>query len=155
VVLENLANHDNVGGIFRAAAALAGPRCGVLYSPRTCDPFYRKAIRVSIGTIFRTPSARLERWPQALATLKQAGFTLIALTPHPAAVAIDCLLPVPRPALLLGAEGPGLSEAALDVADRLVRIPIASEVDSLNVVVAAGIALQRLCHPQSPGGPWE
>jgi tRNA G18 (ribose-2'-O)-methylase SpoU len=148
VILEDLANHDNVGGIFRAAAALGGPSdCGVLYSPRTCDPFYRKAIRVSVGTVLRMPSARLEPWPEGLAGLKAAGFTLIALTPHPAATSLDDLRPIPRPALLLGAEGPGLSEAALASADRLVRIPIAPEVDSLNVVVAAGIALQHLCRP--------
>src|SRR5438874_67090 len=73
VILEDLANHDNVGGIFRATAALAGlDSAAVLYSPRSCDPFYRKAIRVSIGTALRLPSARLDPWPQALAAVKQA-----------------------------------------------------------------------------------
>ncbi|MEX2219566.1 MAG: RNA methyltransferase [Phycisphaerales bacterium] len=146
VVLEDLANHDNVGGIFRAAAALIGPsHAAVLYSPRTCDPFYRKAIRVSVGTALRVPSARLDPWPEALSVVREAGFTLVALTPHPAATPLDRLPPVPRPALLLGAEGPGLSGAALARADLRVRIPIAPEVDSLNVAVAAAIALHRLC----------
>jgi tRNA G18 (ribose-2'-O)-methylase SpoU len=153
VILEDLANHDNVGGIFRAAAALAGvPRKGqiggsaVLYSPRTCDPLYRKAIRVSLGAALHLPFARLAPWPEALDRVRSAGFTLIALTPDPSAVSISELKPntIPRPALLLGAEGPGLSAAAFAAADLKVRIPMTGPMDSLNVVVAAGIALHRL-----------
>jgi tRNA G18 (ribose-2'-O)-methylase SpoU len=159
VVLEDLANHDNVGGIFRAAAALAGvadpargglPRgASVLLSPRSCDPLYRKAIRVSMGTALLLPFARLEPWPTGLLRLKEAGFTLVALTPDRAALPIDRLsrTGATRPALLLGAEGPGLTTAVLEAADLKVRIPIDPGVDSLNVAVAAAIALQRLCTP--------
>jgi len=157
VLLEDLANHDNVGGIFRAAAALAGiaclethgpPQgCSVLLSPGSCDPLYRKAIRVSIGTALHVPFARLEPWGEGLERVKRAGFTLVALTPEPGAVTIDEVRPVGRPALLLGAEGPGLSAEGLAAADLKVRIPMDRRVDSLNVVVAAGIALQRLCRP--------
>lgn len=158
VVLEDLANHDNVGGIFRAVAALAGVPGpggtgggGVLLSPRCCDPLYRKAIRVSIGTALRVPFARLEPWPGALEAVRAAGFTLIALTPAPDAVPVSDLDPITmgRPALMLGAEGPGLSGQAMAAADVRVRIPISRAVDSLNVVVAAGVALSRLCpHPE-------
>jgi tRNA G18 (ribose-2'-O)-methylase SpoU len=162
VILEDLANHDNMGGIFRAAAALAGPAnphaphadagpaprgASILLSPRCCDPLYRKAIRVSIGAALRIPFARLEPWPEALAAIKSAGFSLVALTPDPAAVPIDHLAPPPRPALLLGAEGPGLTPGALAAADLRVRIPINPATDSLNVVVAAAIALHRLAQP--------
>lgn len=153
VLLEDLANHDNIGGIFRATAALAGlPRpehpggAAILLSPRCCDPLYRKAIRVSMGTALRLPFARLHTWPDSLAAIREAGFTLIALTPAPGAVPISELdrNRIGRPALLLGAEGPGLSPAALAAADLKVRIPIDPSVDSLNVVVAAGIALAAL-----------
>jgi tRNA G18 (ribose-2'-O)-methylase SpoU len=160
VVLEDLANHDNVGGIFRATAALAGLPSGpreagepappsggaVLVSPRTCDPLYRKAIRVSLGAALHVPFARLDPWPDALGLLREAGFTLVALTPDPAAISINELSPNTsgRVALLLGAEGPGLSAAAFAMADLSVRIPMCGPMDSLNVVVAAGIALHRL-----------
>jgi tRNA G18 (ribose-2'-O)-methylase SpoU len=159
VVLEDLANHDNVGGIFRATAALGGlPPAGkeaavdgragaaVLISPRTCDPLYRKAIRVSLGAALHVPFARLDPWPAALGRLREEGFTLVALTPDRAATSIDELSPnqLGRVALLLGAEGPGLSAAGLAMADLKVRIPMSGPMDSLNVVVAAGIALHRL-----------
>jgi tRNA G18 (ribose-2'-O)-methylase SpoU len=155
VILEDLANHDNVGGIFRAAAGLAGipslhtdgPPGGasVLLSPRTCDPLYRKAIRVSMGTALHIPFARLSPWPEALASVK-GRFTLVALTPDSGATPIDRIPDrIHRPALLLGAEGPGLTPQALAAADLRVRIPIDPRVDSLNVVVAAAIALHHLC----------
>jgi tRNA G18 (ribose-2'-O)-methylase SpoU len=163
VVLEDLANHDNVGGIFRAAAALAGvpdlrsqadpgspSGAAVLCSPRTCDPLYRKAIRVSLGAALHMPFRRLEPWPDALGRIRRAGFTLIALTPGPEALSISELNPnkIARPAILLGSEGAGLSSAAFAAADVKVRIPIRRPMDSLNVVVAAGIALHCLAGGQ-------
>jgi tRNA G18 (ribose-2'-O)-methylase SpoU len=163
VILEDLANHDNVGGIFRCTAALAGiPSPGVagptgaavLLSPRCCDPLYRKAIRVSVGAALHIPFARLSSWPDQLHTVRDAGFRLIALTPDPAAIPIDQvgLSAGSRSALILGAEGPGLTDAALTLADVRVRIPISFEVDSLNVTVAAAIALHRLCRPRGEPG---
>ncbi len=145
VILEDLTNHDNVGGIFRTAAGLAGiDHAAVLFTPRTCDPLYRKSVRVSIGQAMRLPFACLADWPAALDQIRAAGFTLIATTPDPDAVALD---QCPRPgklALLVGSEGPGLSQQALAKADRKVRIPMHAGVDSLNVVVATAIALHAL-----------
>lgn len=148
VILEDLSNHDNLGGIFRAAAALAGlSQTAILLSPRCCDPLYRKAIRVSMGTALRLPFATLDPWPDSLLRIKRAGFTVIALTPTSKATPINTLKPPDRVALLLGAEGPGLTPEALAAADISVQIPMNPEVDSLNVVIAAGIALHRLAPP--------
>lgn len=149
VILEDLANQDNVGAVFRNTAALAGDGAAVLLSPGCCDPLYRKALRVSMGASLAIPFARLTPWPDALARVQAAGFTLVALTPHPAARDIRSLAPgeIRRPALLLGAEGPGLSPAASARAGLRVRIPMSGLADSLNVAVAAGIALDRLSRP--------
>jgi tRNA G18 (ribose-2'-O)-methylase SpoU len=146
VILEDLANHDNVGGIFRTAAAIGGlDRTGILLSPRCCDPFYRKAIRVSMGMAFRVPFAVLSPWPDGLIEVVRAGFGLIALTPDPEAADIGELPPLPaRSALLLGAEGAGIRAGAASRATFRVRIPMDAAVDSLNVVVAAGVALHRV-----------
>lgn len=145
VVLEGLCNLDNVGGVFRSAGALCD-RPGVLLDPTCADPLYRKAIRVSMGRTLLIPFARLSPWPAGLARVRQAGFTILALTPRPDAEPIDRLDPgsAGRLALLLGTEGEGLTPAALAAADRLVRIPIAPGVDSLNAHVAASIAMHRL-----------
>jgi tRNA G18 (ribose-2'-O)-methylase SpoU len=153
VILEDLSNHDNVGGVFRCAAALAGiPRpdrqgTAILLSPRCCDPLYRKAIRVSVGTALRLPFARIEPWPDRLRAISRSGFTVLALTPDPTATPIEqvTLPPGTRPALVLGAEGSGLTPESLALADVRVRIPISPDVDSLNVVTAAAIALHRFC----------
>jgi tRNA G18 (ribose-2'-O)-methylase SpoU len=149
VGLEGLTNHDNVGGIFRSAAALAGPSAGVFLSPGCCDPLYRKSIRVSMGHALRIPFATLNPWPGGLASARHPGFAVIALTPAPDAVPIgDVRLgPGVRPLLLLGAEGPGLTPGALTAADHRVRIPTSPDVDSLNVGTAAAIALHRLTGP--------
>lgn len=155
VVLEDLANHDNVGGIFRTAAAIAGTPAGpdnvqtgaaVLCSPRTCDPLYRKAIRVSVGAALHLPFAMLEEWPEGLRRVSRAGFRVVALTPVPDARPITELMPDPRQktALLVGTEGAGLSAAALAAADVRARIAMKPPMDSLNVVVATGIALHWL-----------
>ncbi len=143
LVLENLSNHDNVGGLFRSVAALAGRDCPVLLSPRCCDPLYRKAIRVSMGQVLRVPWARLEPWPGRLEAVRSAGFRLIALTLADDAVELGSVDLGPRPAFLLGAEGAGLSDAALNQSDILVRIPIDPRIDSLNVGVAGAIALHQ------------
>jgi tRNA G18 (ribose-2'-O)-methylase SpoU len=146
VVLERVTNVDNVGGIFRTIAALGGH--AVVLGPGCGDPLYRKAIRTSIGATLRVPFAPAEPWPEALGELTAAGFTLVALTPAPGAdlledVAAD-LRARPRVALAVGAEGEGLSAAALEWADLRVRIPMAPGIDSINVAVAAAIALYRI-----------
>jgi tRNA G18 (ribose-2'-O)-methylase SpoU len=115
---------------------------GVLLSPSCADPLYRRSVRVSMGEVFAVPYARLEPWPDALQVLREHGFVLLALTPDHAATRLDelDLSGVDRAALLLGAEGPGLSRAALRAVDRRVRIPMSGGVDSLNVAAAAAVA---------------
>ncbi len=148
VVLEQVGNPDNVGSIFRNAAAF-GAR-SVLLSPRCCDPLYRKAIRTSIGATLRIPYGEIPDWPAGLHRLQAHGYTTVALTPDGDADDLQALAtaPPPRVALVLGAEGAGLSDEAAACMDRLVRIPIANDVDSLNVATAAGIALYALSRSQ-------
>lgn len=142
LVLEGLANHDNMGGIFRVAAAL-GRNPLILLDPTSCDPLYRKAIRVSMGHALAVPFARLEGWPEGLAMLEQVGFETVGLGLSGDAVAMHAWQPSGgRVAWLLGAEGPGLSGHALAAVQRVVRIEMEPGVDSLNVVTAAAIALQ-------------
>ena len=143
VVLEDVGNPDNIGGIFRNALAF-GAEC-VLLSPRCCDPLYRKAIRVSIGATLSLAFGYVDDWPEGLERVRAAGLTLVALTPDATATDIaDVASRQPqRVALLLGTEGPGLSGAAKARADVRVRIPLAPGIDSLNVATAAGIALYR------------
>ncbi|MFP6640772.1 MAG: RNA methyltransferase [Myxococcota bacterium] len=140
VVLENLGNHDNVGGIFRSARALGAD--AVVMCPRSCDPLYRKAIRVSMGASLCVPWVRDDRWPTAVELLRKAGYAALALDPGGEPMADDSVWPA-RVALILGTEGQGLSEGVRRVSDRVMRIPMAARIDSLNVNVAAGIALHR------------
>ena len=154
VLLDNVGNPDNVGAIFRNAAAFDA--AAVLLSPGCCDPLYRKAIRTSIGTSLRLPFTTLSAWPGDLAELTARGFTLVALTPDPAALALGRFVastPPKRLVLLLGAEGDGLSEAARQAADVAVRVPLAAGVDSINVATAAGIVLQRIAEMRTPIAP--
>jgi tRNA G18 (ribose-2'-O)-methylase SpoU len=151
LALEGVGNPDNVGGLFRVAAAFGVG--GVLIDRATGDPLYRKAIRTSMGASLGVPFARLQSlWP-ALESLRRAGAFIAALTPDRSAVPLSrCARALARGRpliLMLGAEGPGLSGESLQAADARVRIPIAPDVDSLNVTVAAGIALATL----AVGGP--
>lgn len=143
-ILEDVNNHTNLGAIFRGAAGLGMD--AVLLSPSCADPLYRRSVRVSMGEVFAIPYARLEPWPDALGTVRQAGFTLLALTPAADAVPIQRLTPAPREraALLLGAEGAGLTEAAQAASDVKVVIPMRRGVDSLNVAAAAAVAFWEL-----------
>jgi tRNA G18 (ribose-2'-O)-methylase SpoU len=146
VVLEGLGDASNVGAIFRNALAFGAG--GVLLSPGTADPLYRKAIRVSAGATVALPFTRVADWPRDLGRLRAAGYTILALTPRADAVNIRAIgVERPRPArlaLLLGTEGRGLSDDALAAADLQVRIPMAPEMDSLNVATAGAIALHWL-----------
>jgi len=145
VVLEGVGNADNVGGVFRNAAAFGADV--VLLSPTCCDPLYRKAVRTSMGATLRVPFVEVEEWPAALTRLRAAGFRLVALTPREPSEALEAFASRargPKLALLVGSEGPGLTVAVDSAADDRVRIPIARGIDSLNLAVATGIALERL-----------
>ena len=155
-VLEGLNDPENVGALFRNAAAF-GVRA-VLLDPTCGDPLYRRAVRVSVGHALHLPFARLDPWPDGLDRVRAAGFVVCALAPRPDArppVSVHALrdhLSTRAPvaagvALLVGAEGPGLSAAALASADEVVTIPMASGVDSLNVATAAAVAFDRLSGP--------
>ncbi len=146
LALEGVGNPDNVGGLFRVGAAFGAD--AVLLDAASGDPLYRKAIRTSMGTSLRVPFVQLDAWLTALHGLRAGGAHVIALTPHRSATPLfdyaRALEPGRRLILMLGGEGDGLTRQAFDIADARVRIPIADGVDSLNVVVAAGIALAAL-----------
>jgi tRNA G18 (ribose-2'-O)-methylase SpoU len=131
---------DNMGAIFRNAAAFGA--YAVLLDDRACDPFYRRAIRVSVGAALTMPSARLKPEQDMLAVLEERGFETVALSPC-GAIPLKTLAPSPRTALLLGAEGPGLPADLLARA-LSVRIPMAAGFDSLNVAAASAVALHHL-----------
>lgn len=144
-VLEGVGDHENLGSLFRNAAALGLD--GVLLGPGCADPLYRRSVRVSMGNVLRVPFAHVgEDWPGALADLRAAGYRIAALTPSPDAVPLRKLADVggQRSAVLLGSEGHGLTGQAIDAADLAVRIPMADGVDSLNVATAAAVAFYEL-----------
>jgi tRNA G18 (ribose-2'-O)-methylase SpoU len=147
VLLEDLVDHGNVGGVFRCAAALGVD--AVILSPRCADPLYRRAVKVSMGAVFAIPYARMSDWRGGLAEIRAAGFALLALTPDQSAVPLDQAPAAGRVALLLGTEGDGLSSRWLAEADAAVCVPMSAGamalgVDSLNVVAAAAIACHEL-----------
>ena len=143
MVLESINDYENLGAVFRNCAAFGVD--AVLLDPRCADPLYRRSVRVSMGHVFGVGFAVLDRpWPASLELLREAGVRLLAMTPRPAATPLARLHRPDRWALLLGAEGPGLSEAALAAADEWVRIPMADGVDSLNVATAGAVALAHL-----------
>jgi tRNA G18 (ribose-2'-O)-methylase SpoU len=143
VVVEGVNDHENLGAIFRNAAALGAG--AVLLDPTCCDPLYRRSVRVSVGHVLRVPFARLTPWPAALADVAAAGFDVVAMDPA-APDTIETVRPGRRVAVLVGAESSGLSAAAAALATHRVRIPMAAGVDSLNVATAVAIALHRLVH---------
>lgn len=149
-VLEGIVDHTNVGAIFRSAAALNVD--GVLVSPTCCDPLYRRAVRVSMGTVFQVPWTRIgsdaRTWPtDGLAVLHDAGFTCAAMALADDSISLDDprLARFDRLALFLGTEGSGLTARTLDGCDCTVRIPMAHGVDSLNVAAASAVAFWQLC----------
>jgi tRNA G18 (ribose-2'-O)-methylase SpoU len=139
LVLEGVNNPDNVGGLFRSAAAFGvelvvlGPGCG--------DPLYRKAIRTSMAASLIVPFVHAPQWPGAIRDLRADGFTVIALTPDRAVAPIEEIFPHSKLALLVGSEGGGLTEEATRMATLRIRIPTTADVDSLNVTTAASIAM--------------
>jgi tRNA G18 (ribose-2'-O)-methylase SpoU len=149
VVVERINDHENMGAIFRNAAALGAQ--AVLLDPQSCDPLYRRSVRVSVGHVLRVPFGRLTPWPEALTGLGALGFTVVALDPA-GAETIDSVETGPRVAVLAGGESSGLSEGARRAAAHRVRIPMATGVDSLNVATAVAVALHRLA-PMAPIPP--
>ena len=144
VILENIVDHTNVGAIFRSVAGLGAD--AVLITPRCADPLYRRSVRVSMGTVLQVPWTRLPEWDEAVPLLHDAGFHLAALALADNAVSLDdfAIDPPERLAIVLGAEGDGLSRQALGVADTVVTIPMLHGVDSLNVASASAVALYAL-----------
>ena len=154
-VLEGLNDHENIGALFRNAAAFGVK--GILLDPRCADPLYRRSIRVSVGHVLHVPFARLTPWPSGLTRVRAAGFVVAALAPRPPAdrgvpsvtlAELKTRMSGSRElvgvALLLGAEGPGLSDEALQASDVMVTIPMADGVDSLNVATAAAVVFHAL-----------
>jgi tRNA G18 (ribose-2'-O)-methylase SpoU len=158
LILEDLSNHDNIGACFRNAAAFGVG--GVLLSPGCADPLYRKATRVAVGYTLTVPFARVERWPEGLEAVRAAGYTVAALTLGPGSEPVRTFAArvrgsggsvsgaaragAARVALMVGAEGPGLSAGAVSRSDARVVIPMAAGVDSLNVAVASAVALENV-----------
>jgi tRNA G18 (ribose-2'-O)-methylase SpoU len=150
-MLERVNDHENLGALFRNAAAFGVD--AVLLCPQCSDPLYRRSVRVSTGHVLTIPWTRAVPWPAAIDRVRALGFTVLALTPGPGAVHLDrvssTVLPAPDApvAMLVGAEGPGLSAEALAAASAQVRIPMAGGVDSLNVAVAAAVAFAHFAPP--------
>jgi len=140
LLLSAIANHDNMGGIFRNAAAFGAG--AILLDADCCDPLYRKAIRVSVGAALLVPFARMVRGEDPLALLDRYGFAPMALSPS-GTIELSGYQPRPRNAVLLGAEGPGLSPALM-ARTTSVRITMAAGFDSLNVATTSGIVLHHL-----------
>ena len=148
VILENIVDHTNVGAVFRSAAALGVD--AVLITPRCADPLYRRAVRVSMGTVFQVPWTRIDPWPGGLKVLRDKGFTVAAFALGDGAVSLDDLA-VNQPdrlAMVFGTEGDGLSRLAVKGADLVVKIPMAGGVDSLNVASASAVAMWALRPPR-------
>lgn len=146
-VLEGVNDHENLGSIFRNAAGLGVD--AVVFGSGCADPLYRRAVRVSMGHALLVPYARAADWPADLVRLRERGFRLLAMTPQADARSLrEAMATVhdQRVAVLVGAEGPGLTAAALRISDLRVRIPMSRGTDSLNVATAAAVAFyERVC----------
>jgi len=147
-ILEDIVDHTNVGALIRSAAAMGVD--AVLVTPRCADPLYRRAIRVSMGTVFQVPWTRIDPWPESIDTLQDAGFVVAGMTLGEGAITLDELVAedYEKLALVFGSEGPGLTQATEQRLDRRVTIPMMGGVDSLNVAAASALALYatRLRH---------
>jgi len=145
VVLEDIVDHTNVGAVFRSCAAMGVD--AVLITPRCADPLYRRAVRVSMGTVFQVPWTRLDSWPAAgIREIQDAGLTLAAFALGDGAIDLDVFAAQQpaRVAMVFGTEGDGLSRLAVKGADLVVKIPMAGGVDSLNIAAASAVAIWAL-----------
>lgn len=150
VVLENVVDPTNVGAIFRSAGAIGAD--AVLVTPRCSDPFYRRAIRVSMGTVLQVPWTRIGDWPSTREVLTASGFHIAALALSDDSVDLRTFAASApeRVALVLGTEGDGLTPEALAAADTIVRIPMRHGIDSLNVAATAAVAMYALADGITP-----
>ncbi len=140
-VLEGVNDHENLGSIFRNAAGLGVD--GVIFGAGCADPLYRRSVRVSMGHALLVPFARAARWPSDLELLRDDDFRLLAMTPSPRAASLAeamTKLAGDKVAVLVGAEGPGLTETVMRASDARVRVPMSRGTDSLNVATAAALA---------------
>ncbi|WP_414636670.1 TrmH family RNA methyltransferase [Actinophytocola sp.] len=140
-VLEGVGDHENLGALFRNAAALGVD--GVLLGAGCADPLYRRSVRVSMGHVLAVPFTTLTPWPDGLKLLRDNGFSVMALTPAGTVELSSVSVPA-KAAVLLGSEGPGLTPEAVAASDVAVRIPMSSDVDSLNVATAGAVAFYAL-----------
>ncbi len=143
-VLEGVVDATNIGAIFRSAAALGMD--AVLLSPTCCDPLNRRAVRVSMGTVFQIPWAVLSAWPEDMDLLHGLGFQTAAMALCGDSISLDDprLTEIDRLAVVLGSEGDGLAQKTIAACDLTVRIPMAHGVDSLNVAAASAVAFWQL-----------
>jgi tRNA G18 (ribose-2'-O)-methylase SpoU len=148
LVLEGVNNPDNIGGLFRSAAAFGIEL--VVLGPDSGDPLYRKAIRTSMGATLSVPFVQAPQWPGAIRDLRNDGFTVVALTPAMNAAPLEEIFPHAKLGLLVGSEGSGLTEDAMRAATLRIRIPTTPDVDSLNVTTAASIAMYH-CFAEKRG----
>lgn len=149
LVMENISDPANIGALFRTLAALGGPRSAAVLSPGCADPMLRRCVRTSMAHVFAQPYAIADPWPRSLGLLADAGMAVVGMVAQDGgrAISVRDLEPAlggRRAAVLLGAEGPGLTDAALERCELRCHITMAGGVDSLNVVVAAGIVLHAL-----------
>jgi tRNA G18 (ribose-2'-O)-methylase SpoU len=142
VVLENVVDPTNVGAIFRSVAAIGAD--AVLVTPRCSDPFYRRAIRVSMGTVLQVPWTRVGDWVSTRGVLHDHGFEIAALALTGDAVSLRSYVAPEKLAIVLGTEGEGLTDEAIAAADTIVQIPMRHGIDSLNVAAAAAVAMWAL-----------
>ena len=150
VLFEDIVDHTNLGAAFRSAAALGID--AVLITPRCADPLYRRAVRVSMGTVFQVPWTRIDPWPGGVQVLRDHGFTVAAFALGDGAISLDDLVAdqPDRLAMIFGTEGDGLSRLAIKGADLVVRIPMGGGVDSLNIAAASAVAIWALRPPPVP-----
>lgn len=152
-VLEGITNHANVGSVFRNAAALGVD--AVIVSPDCCDPMYRRAVRVSMGTVFQVPWTHIEGDPHewlepTMATIRACGFKSAAFALRNDCISLDSplLAEAPKLVMFFGTEGDGLTDATINACDFVVKIPMRNGVDSLNVAATSAIAFWQLCEKE-------
>lgn len=153
-VLEGVNDHENLGSVFRNAAGLGVD--AVVFGAGCADPLYRRAVRVSMGHALLVPFARAQNWPADLQPLRDNGFRLLAMTPDPRVGALADVLggmEADKVAILVGAEGPGLTETAMRASDVRVRVPMSRGTDSLNVATAAALAFYERARQSGRAGP--